>query len=184
MSPRSYLLLPCGSNGEPEKDKVVFFKVENKLNTTVKILCTYLKKEFLSMVLFLLIQHATDVQLDLTSSQENLPNYPPTTFSLSAVPPICSYQTGLCFSNSTCQDKFWILFVLSSTSAVFPIYFSCINLIDEKILQFGSLINIGERTDSHRAPVSNLSYIRINIYDIYTFSVSFPSKISVHPYFS
>lgn len=37
MSHRSYLLLPCGSNEEPVKDKVVFFKVKKKLNTTVKL---------------------------------------------------------------------------------------------------------------------------------------------------
>lgn len=36
-SHKSYLLLPYGSNEEPVKDKVVFFKVENKLNTIVKL---------------------------------------------------------------------------------------------------------------------------------------------------
>lgn len=122
-----------------------------------------------------------NVQLDVIISKELvLIQLSPYHFHKYKYIPISSSQTALCFSNSTCQDKIWVLFVLSSTSAVSPIHFSCINLIDETNL----MIWVINKTDSHRAPASNLLHEDKHLWNSHIFN-KFPIqhiRRFIHPY--
>lgn len=80
------------------------------------------------------------------------------------------------FQSSTCQDNFLISFLPSSLSAVSPVQFSCINLIDETNLMI-QVINVdytSGRTDSYRTPVSILLHKNKPLQNLHVFFNWFP----------